>query len=314
MIGKDIAYAASLLAEGKLVAIPTETVYGLAGNAYLPDSVAAIFKVKQRPQFDPLILHTDTLEKIEKLVGEFPPEASILAKALWPGPLTLVLPRAPHIHDLVTSGLDTVAVRIPAHPMTLSLLSQLEFPVAAPSANPFTYISPTRPEHVQQQLGAKIPYILDGGSCRVGVESTIVAFPNGIPTVLRKGGTSIETLQGLVPHIQVNTHSSSKPQAPGMLDKHYSPRKKMILGNIPQLLDSYPNASLLTFQDNYGITEDRVWVLSEKGDLQEAAQRLFEGMRALDASDTDLILVELLPEKGLGVAINDRLRRAASTE
>lgn len=316
MIGKDIDKAGELLRKGELVAIPTETVYGLAGNGYLPVAVSKIFQVKQRPQFDPLILHTDTLEKAMGLVAEMPQDALKLAEALWPGPLTLVLPRAPQIHDLVTSGLDTVGIRLPRHPLTRELLSHLDFPLAAPSANPFSYISPTTAQHVNAQLGEKIPYILDGGACSVGLESTIVGFPDGEATVLRKGGTSIEALKKILPHIKVQVNSSSRPQAPGMLAKHYSPRTPIVLGNIEELLKQHEgqDVGIISFQELYGLPLGREWVLSPDGDYNVAARRLFEGMRQLDGLGLSVILAELLPEEDLGVAINDRLRRAAALD
>jgi L-threonylcarbamoyladenylate synthase len=318
MIGTSLDEATRLLRRGELVAIPTETVYGLAGNAYLPEAVSAIFRAKNRPQFDPLILHAASPARISELVSAFPPEAQALADAFWPGPLTLVLPRAAHIHDLVTSGLDTVAVRVPAHPLALALLAGLDFPLAAPSANPFGYISPTSAQHVEAQLGGRISYILDGGACRVGLESTIVGFPEGRPTVLRKGGISLERLRAVVPGLQVAAVSSSRPQAPGMLDRHYSPRVPMRLGHIGTLLDQAlaegHAPAVLSFSQAYPVPEGRQWVLSASGNFAEAAQRLFEGMRTLDASGASVILAELLPEQDLGTAINDRLRRAASPE
>jgi len=312
-IGKDIEKAQQLLRSGELVAMPTETVYGLAGNAFHPAAVAHIFKVKNRPAFDPLILHTDRLEKVKQFVRDFPPIAEQLAQAFWPGPLTLLLPKSEQIHDIVTSGLDTVAVRIPQHPVSRNLLEGLDFPVAAPSANPFSYISPTTAQHVNQHLGTKIPYILDGGPCTVGIESTIVGFPDGIPTVFRKGGLKIEAIEGIIGKVQVNTHSSSQPTAPGMLNKHYSPKVPMFIGDIPKLLAEYEEKSVgvISFQQAYLGESPLQFTLSKKGDFAEAAQQLFAALRALDTLAPDVIVVELLPEQDLGIAINDRLRRAA---
>jgi L-threonylcarbamoyladenylate synthase len=174
--GTDIEKCAQLLREGKLVAIPTETVYGLAANAFNQDAVVSIYEAKNRPFFDPLIIHTDSVDKAKNFVSFFPEKAKRLADVFWPGPLTLLLPRSNEVPDVVTSGLDNVAIRVPDHELTLKLLEQLDFPLAAPSANPFGYVSPTEPEHVQKQLGNKIPYILDGGKCKVGIESTIIGF------------------------------------------------------------------------------------------------------------------------------------------
>ncbi len=311
-----------------MVAIPTETVYGLAGNGLRAEVATKIFQAKNRPAFDPLILHTNSIEKIGKLVKEIPEKARLLAEAFWPGPFTLLLPKSDLVPDLVTSGLETVAVRIPKHPLTLQLLSELDFPLAAPSANPFSYISPTSAQHVQQHLGNKIPYILDGGNCRVGIESTIVGFPNGVATIYRKGGTSLEQIEAVIGKVAVNSHSSSNPQAPGMLKKHYSPSSRLILGNVPELLKLHSNKkiAIISFQKNYWLDFEKefgnqkspnskqVFILSESGDFAEAAQNLFSTLRQIDQLQPELILAELLPEIGLGVAINDRLKRASAEE
>ncbi|MEN7549225.1 L-threonylcarbamoyladenylate synthase [Rapidithrix thailandica] len=314
-IGTDLERAHRLLTEGKLVAIPTETVYGLAGNALNPEAVAKIFQAKKRPAFDPLIIHTDTIEKVRQFTINMPEQAEQLAKQLWPGPLTLILPRHTIVPDLVTSGLDTVAVRIPRHPLSLQLLQQLDFPLAAPSANPFGYVSPTTAQHVYKNLGEQVAYILDGGECPVGIESTIVGFPEGIPTVYRKGGVSVEMIEQLIGPVKVKEHSSSQPTAPGMLKKHYSPHVPILLGDIPTLLNSYKDkkVGIISFKKHYKTQEQHCEiVLSERGDYAEAAQKLFATLRELDQLPLDVILTELLPEKDLGRAINDRLRRAAA--
>jgi L-threonylcarbamoyladenylate synthase len=228
IIGTDIIQAKQLLEQGKLVAIPTETVYGLAGNALNPDAVLSIFKTKNRPSFDPLIVHTDSIEKIERWVKKIPTPLKTLASQVWPGPLTILLPKKEIIPDLVTAGLESVAIRIPNHPLTLSLLQSLDFPLAAPSANPFCYISPTQAEHVNQQLGGLIPYILDGGACQIGIESTIVAWENNQLHVLRLGGLSVEAIENLSQQkVQLQLNQSSNPQAPGMLKSHYAPLKPL---------------------------------------------------------------------------------------
>ncbi|MEH0154613.1 L-threonylcarbamoyladenylate synthase [Limibacter armeniacum] len=315
MIGKDIGEAKAHLEAGRLVAIPTETVYGLAGNALNPEAVADIFKTKQRPSFDPLIVHCDSVEKVKSYVSAFPELAEKLADHFWPGSLTMILPRGEMIHDLVTSGLETVAVRVPNHPLTLSLLEQLDFPVAAPSANPFGYVSPTSAQHVDKNLGHLVPYILDGGECEVGIESTIIGFPEGVPTIYRKGGISIEDIEAVIGKVEVNAHSSSKPSAPGMLDRHYSPGVHMLIGNVAEMLPEYQGKKVatLTLQSAFeGVEKTHQFQLSPKGDLAEAAKNLFRYLRELDVLQPDVILVELVPEKGLGVAINDRLRRAAA--
>lgn len=314
-IGKNIELAKQLLEAGELVAIPTETVYGLAGNALNEKAVLEIFKVKNRPQFDPLIVHVASLEQAKELVDDFPEKASQLADHFWPGPLTLLLKKKSHIPDLVTSGLDTVGIRCPDHELTLSLLRQLAFPLAAPSANPFGYISPTRPEHVNEQLGDKINYILDGGECAVGIESTIVGFENDLPVVYRLGGLSIEKIESIAGKVIIQLNTSSNPLAPGQLKSHYAPRTNMKLGNIAELIKTYGSnrVGVLTFQQQIiSIPPDRQITLSPSGDMEEAAQRLFASLRTLDKQDIDIILAEEVPNVGLGKAINDRLRRAAA--
>ncbi|MBK7871743.1 MAG: threonylcarbamoyl-AMP synthase [Saprospiraceae bacterium] len=314
MIGKDIDQAIILLNKGSLVAIPTETVYGLAGNAFDEAAVAEIFAVKNRPSFDPLIVHTSDWERLSQLASNIPDAAHILAEAFMPGPLTLLLPKQNTISDLVTAGSPLVALRIPRHPMTLKLLQQLDFPLAAPSANPFGYISPTTAQHVEQQLGNKIPYILDGGPCEVGLESTIVGFENDKTIIYRKGGISVESIENLIGTVEVKAHSTSHPQAPGMLKSHYAPRVPLILGNIEALLEIHKGKKIgiISFQKTF-LTKSPHYpiILSPTGNFTEAARNLFAGMHYLDSLDLDMIIAELLPEENLGRAINDRLRRAA---
>ncbi|MCB0707017.1 MAG: threonylcarbamoyl-AMP synthase [Saprospiraceae bacterium] len=317
MIGKDLQTARQFLDQGDLVAIPTETVYGLAGNALDPKAVSEIFRVKNRPSFDPLIVHTSQLSRISDLVLEIPAQAELLANHFMPGPLTLLLPKHPRLPDIVTAGSDRVAIRIPKHPLTMELLDLLDFPLAAPSANPFGYISPTSAQHVADQLGERISYILDGGDCQVGIESTIIGFESGSPVVYRKGGLSIEDIEQVIGSVRMQPHSTSNPAAPGMLKSHYAPRVPLLLGNLPDLLRQYPNkrVGLISFQEAYpAIPKGQQVVLSPSGDLAEAARALFAGMRRLDQLELDLILAELLPESGLGRAINDRLKRAAATD
>jgi L-threonylcarbamoyladenylate synthase len=314
-IGTDIAQAKYFLEKADVVGMPTETVYGLAGNALNIEAVSKIFKAKNRPTFDPLIVHTNSASRLMDFVTHIPPAAQKLIDAFWPGPLTLLLPKKPIIPDLVTSGSERVAVRIPDHPLALALLASLDFPLAAPSANPFGYISPTAAQHVAAQLGDQIPYILDGGASRVGVESTIVGFEGGEVVVYRLGGVSVEAISLLVGMVKIMPHSSSRPDAPGMLLSHYAPRKKFILGNIPQLLaeHTHDKVAVLSFSQSYPQLPDALQrVLSAQGDTTEAAQHLFAAMRYLDTTEADLIISELVPEEGLGRAINDRLRRASA--
>ncbi len=310
-IGTDIEKAVKLLTNDELVAIPTETVYGLAGNALSSTAVAKIFSVKNRPQFDPLIVHVPDLEHAKNYVLEIPAAAKKLADKFWPGPLTLLLKKKNIIPDLVTAGLDTVGIRCPDHSLTRQLLKELTFPLAAPSANPFGYVSPTNPQHVQEQLGLKIQYILDGGICPVGIESTIVGFEYNLPVVYRLGGLSLEDIEQTIGTVKLMTHSTSNPKAPGQLKSHYAPGKKVLLGSIDKLLEkSKAKAGVLSFQKDFSVSNQII--LSPSGQLEEAAKNLFESLRAFDKMDIEVVFTELVPDQGLGRAINDRLRRAAA--
>jgi L-threonylcarbamoyladenylate synthase len=311
-IGKDLQKAKQLLEKGKLVGIPTETVYGLAGNALNVSAAAQIFKVKDRPQFDPLIVHVADLNDATKYVAEIPEQAHLLAKKFWPGPVTLLLKKKNIIPDLITAGLDTVAIRCPDHLLTLQLLRSLSFPLAAPSANPFGYVSPTTAQHVDEQLGHKIEYILEGGPCNVGIESTIIGFDHQQPVVYRMGGLSLEEIEKVIGKVMVQTHSTSNPNAPGQLQSHYAPAKKVIIGTLEELTVQYgkQNVGILSWKTNYQYQHQ--YILSPAGNLEEAAKNLFTALRGFDKMPVDLILAELVPEKGLGRAINDRLRRAAA--
>ena len=313
IIGKDLAVAYDLLKRGNLVAIPTETVYGLAGNAFDQNAVISIFEAKKRPRFNPLILHTHSIEEAEKLVVDFPSKARLLAEKNWPGPLTLLLPKAPIIPDLITAGSPRVAIRIPKHPLTLQLLKMCDFPLAAPSANPFGYISPTRPEHVQQQLGGVIPYILDGGPCGVGIESTIIGFEEGMPKIFRLGGMALEEIQNLVGEVLPPQTVIDAPQTSGMLKSHYAPATPLYLGNIPEMLEELPfeRVGILSFEKDYSSPKKKAQViLAPNGKMEEAAKNLFSALRRLDDKGLEAILAERAPEEGLGLAINDRLEKS----
>ena len=313
--GIDIHKAIGILQQDGLVAIPTETVYGLAGNAISEEAVVRIFEVKNRPVFDPLIVHVASIEQVEEMVVNVPSQAKELAARFWPGPLTLLLRKQAIIPDIVTSGLNTVAIRIPDHPITLELLRNLGFPLAAPSANPFGYVSPTTVKHVNDQLGNKIPYILDGGDCHVGIESTIIGFHNEGAEIYRLGGIPVEDIESVVGKVNVRHHSSSRPAAPGLLESHYAPAKKVKLEEISDLdITKKPEKiGLIRFMNLHpGIPEKNQIILSGKGDLIEAAKNLFSALRKMDEMDVQFVVAEPLPEIGLGRAINDRLRRAAA--
>ena len=312
IIGTDIDFAADLLKSGKLVAIPTETVYGLAANAFDETAVLNIFKAKNRPQFDPLIAHVPDIESVRKITIHVPSILEDIMSDIWPGPLTVLLPKSNLIPDLVTSGLDRVAVRLPRHPITANLLKQLDFPLAAPSANPFGYVSPTTAQHVNEQLGEKVDYILDGGPSDVGIESTIIGLELDQLTVYRLGGTSIEQLEKYGP-VRVQLNQSSNPQAPGMLKSHYAPSKPLYIGDIYELAENHKDKRIgIISLKGIDLPDINQYILSQAGNLDEAAHHVFAALRVMDQSDIEIVLAEWMPDVGLGRAINDRLRRAAA--
>lgn len=302
-----------VLSRGGICAIPTETVYGLAGNALDSRVVARIFEIKNRPSFDPLIVHVSGRDRLPDMVREISEMETRLMDAFWPGPLTILLPRTNVIPDLVCSGSLFAGFRVPDHPMTLELLRELVFPLAAPSANPFGYISPTTPEHVLEQLGEKIDGILDGGPCRVGIESTVVKVTESEIQILRTGGVTPEALQevsGLPVRI---LPASAHPTAPGMLVSHYAPAKALILIDNAEIQVDSPDTAWLRF-DEYqeGVPLDRQFLLAPDGSLTTAARHLFALLRQLDADARfGRIMAIPVPGNGLGLAINDKLRKAA---
>lgn len=314
-IGTSIDLAVQWL-QKDLIAIPTETVYGLAANALSESLVLKIFEVKKRPSFDPLIVHTSSIDRVYEYCTEFPEPLKHLAEAIWPGPLTLLLNKKPIIPDITTSGLSKVGMRIPAHPLTLKLLHVLDFPLAAPSANPFGYISPTKSEHVQHQLGSEVPYILDGGDCNIGIESTIVGMEGHDICVYRLGGASVQEIESIVGKVKVKVMGGSNPLAPGMLDVHYAPRKSLFVFNsIDEGLKKFGNRKITAIlpqkPDVMPENINTLW-LSDNGNVKQMAQRLFHTLRIADQSDADLIITQWVPQIGLGHAINDRLKRASS--
>ncbi len=318
VIGTEIDIAADHLRAGRLVAIPTETVYGLAANAFDEYAVAAIFKAKNRPQFNPLIIHTDRIARLSGWGLQMPDLALALAARYSPGPLTYVLPASDRIPDIVTAGSGAVAVRIPDHPLTLALLSVLDFPLAAPSANPSGFVSPTTAQHVFDQLGQQIGYILDGGPCRVGLESTILSFLEDTPTLLRPGGLPLEAIEKLIGPVRIPPSGySDNPVAPGMLARHYATRHPLLLGDPERFMGHCDpgRTAIISFCKTYPqVPLNQQFVLSANQNLEEAATRLFAAMREADAMEIDVILAEIFPDHGLGRAINDRLRRAAETQ
>jgi L-threonylcarbamoyladenylate synthase len=313
-IGKDIQEAVNLLESGRLVAIPTETVYGLAANALNEDAVVEIYNVKNRPQFNPLILHVASINDIGRYVNTMPKVAENLILKFMPGPLTLLLPKDRIVPDLVTAGSKRVAIRVPKHPLTSVLLQQLDFPLAAPSANTSGYVSPTTAQHVHENLHGKIPYILDGGDCGVGVESTIVGFNDRNELVLyRLGGLSVEEIEYVAGKKLITQLSHLQPETPGQLKSHYATNTPLYFGEMHELIAKHKskNCVLITFEKLYGeVPMLNQLQLSPSGDLQEAAKNLFGILRDADAMQADVILAEAMPAKGLGLAINDRLSRA----
>ncbi len=297
-----------------IVVIPTETVYGLAGNAFSIRAVEKIYSLKNRPSHNPLIVHIASVDDLKKVVKDIPDDAYKLANAFWPGPLTLVLKKKEIIPDIVTSGLNTVAIRIPNHSLTLKLLKKLPFPLAAPSANPFGAISPTSPSHVLEYFQNQLT--LDGGECERGLESTIVGFDESEnPVIYRHGSIPEEEIREVVGGLKCFTEEDSKPNAPGMLSKHYAPKTPCCLTNdVPGTLKNMTGKKIGILLFKNRIADDLLLhqeILSEAGDFKEAAKNLYAAMHRLDKNNVDLIIFEQLPEKGLGRTINDKLRRAA---
>lgn len=312
-VGKDIEKAVGLLMADEVVAIPTETVYGLAGNALSEKAIRKIFEVKNRPLTDPLIVHLPDLDSIPLYVTNLPDLAIQLFKTFSPGPLTILLPKSKLISDLVTNGSPLVAIRIPNHPLTLKLLRELPFPLVAPSANPFGQLSPTKAEHVQQSLGKKILYILDGGPCEVGLESTIIQLVNETDIrVLRQGGISEESLLALVK--LAKEEALEKITVPGSMESHYAPSLPLRIGPVENLLAQYRSEEIawLGFEKLEGdIPQTNQLLLSPKADLNEAARNLFDCLHRLEKLPVKIIGTQFLPNMGIGKAVNERLKRAA---
>jgi L-threonylcarbamoyladenylate synthase len=327
----DVVRAAGILRDGGLVAFGTETVYGLGANALDERAVARVFEAKNRPHFDPLIVHIADRKWLGRLAEQLSPDANLLADEFWPGPLTMVLPKKEIVPDLVTSGLPSVAIRMPSHPLALELLTKVDLPIAAPSANPFGQISPTTAQHVLDNLGHRIDLILDGGPCDVGVESTVVLMTEERPQVLRHGGVTQEQIEAVVGPVDVHcddefpkpetsgNSSEARPAgvvAPGMLSQHYSPTTPLALVHdvTPESLTGR-RVGLLRFSETdeqplVAKNLEKVEILTSDGNLQTAAATFFAALRRLDAAGLDLILAESFPEEGLGRALNDRLNRA----
>jgi L-threonylcarbamoyladenylate synthase len=317
-ISTSIQDAKNILERAELVAIPTETVYGLAGNIYSETAINKIFETKKRPHFNPLIVHIDSMEKLEEIVCEVPEKARILAANFWPGSLTLVLKKKSTVPYSITAGRETVAVRIPNHPLTLALLQSLDFPLAAPSANPFGSISPTTANHVADYFPNTIEMVLDGGPCINGVESTIIGFEGEEPVLYRLGAISQEEIEMAVGSIRIANKNNQAPEAPGMLSKHYAPKTKIILAsNLLRSIKKYDKIKIGVICFTKEILPSNITaieILSEKGDLKEATANLYAAMHKLDKLNLDLIITSYFPNNHLGTTINDRLLRATKNK
>jgi len=322
---QGMARAAALLKAGDIVALPTETVYGLAANALDETAVRKVFNAKGRPLRDPLIVH-GLGEGFFRDFAVFTPTARALAKAFWPGPLTLVLRKTAAISPLITAGRDTVAVRAPAHPLMRGVIEACGLPLAAPSANPFGYLSPTRAEHVRASFGTRVPWILDGGACDVGLESTIVDASDeaAAPRILRPGPIAAEAVEKILGRAvalggKTRAKSGEGMPAPGMMDRHYSPRTPLVLledGATPAMPKPGRRAAWvrLNISDPAGTSSQAIEIfrLAESGDLAGAAHNLYDLLRQLDTGGYATIWCDVAPDNGLGRALNDRLRRAAA--
>ncbi|OQY40769.1 MAG: threonylcarbamoyl-AMP synthase [Spirochaetaceae bacterium 4572_7] len=304
-----IEEAGKIIQNGGLVIFPTETVYGLGANALNATAVGKIFLAKERPTYDPLIVHIDSISKINMVTSNFSSIAKKLADKFWPGPLTLILPKSSSIPYIVTSNLESVGVRIPNHPIALKFLQKANVPIAGPSANKFGYISPTKNSHLKP-LENVVDLILDGGECSVGIESTIVSLL-AEPKILRMGKITREEIEDVIGPVDFQVNSSSNPEAPGMLERHYAPKTRLEIYDPKQNYNQ--KVAWLGFNKNAPNIEIKKELdLSPNGDLIEAAENLYSFLRELDSSEFDIILIKYLPNNGVGMAINDKIKRASN--
>ncbi len=307
----SVKKAAALIRAGGTVVFPTETVYGLGADALNAKAVARIFEIKKRPHFDPLIVHVSSIRQARTL-ARVSAGAEALMTRFWPGPLTLVLPKKRIVPDIVTAGLETVALRMPSHPVAMSLIKKAGTPVAAPSANSFGSLSPTTASHARDQLKGGPDMILDGGPTRIGVESTVLALIDGAFLILRHGGLPREEIELVTGPLNTALKGGKRPISPGQLKKHYSPRARLcVIKKAPLKLKAGLKYGYLAFKSKPALPVKRAEILSRTGDLAEAAANLFSHLHKLDRAGVDIILAEAVPSTGLGRAIMDRLRRAA---
>lgn len=318
----NISYAASIIRSGGIVSFPTETVYGLGADIFNTAGITKIFEAKNRPFFDPLIAHIAALSQLALLSPCHPPIVNDLAKKFWPGPLTMVLPKRETVPDIATSGLTTIAVRMPDHPVACALIRESGIPIAAPSANPFGYLSPTCAEHVARSLGERVPVIIDGGACTVGVESTIIKVGEDKITLLRPGGIAAEEIEMITGPLAANDSVETNPEAPGNLPWHYAPKKRLfIVSSIEEIraeeiTGSEKNVAFLLYKKKnpailQKIPRENITFLSEDGNLAEAASNIFSALHYLDRLPVKAIFAEEVPKTGLGMAIMDRLLKAS---
>jgi L-threonylcarbamoyladenylate synthase len=314
LITKDINKAIEFLNDDQLIAIPTETVYGLAGNIYSENTIKAIFNLKKRPLTNPLIVHIHSIDLLKEVADEVSDLAYHLAHAFWPGPLTLLLKKNKKIPNYVTANKETVAVRIPNHELTLELLSKLDYPLAAPSANPFGSISPTESAHVYNYFNPILPLILDGGTCKNGIESTIIGFENDKPIVYRLGSIPIELIVKEIGAVEIKNQATDNPDAPGMLSKHYAPKTNTLLtDDLNGMINKYEGKRIGVISFDQTIENHTIYchqVLSQSGNLSEAAANLYAALHLLDTMKLDVIIAQKFPNHDLGRSINDRLLRA----
>lgn len=309
-IGNDITYAAGLIQRGELVAFPTETVYGLGADAFNPEAVAKIFQLKERPAFDPLIVHVANPDQVETLCKCHDDRIRLLAERFWPGPLTIVVEKNEKVSGLVTSGLNTVGIRMPNHPLALQLISEAGTPIAAPSANKFGRISPTKAWHVANQL-KEVPYILDGGQTTVGIESSVIRLHEDGFVMLRPGAISSAQIREIIPQSEM-TEDDQKLHSPGLIKSHYSPQKPLYIGEINLDEADLSNAGLIAWGNpEYAARFKKVEYLSPDKRPEEAAIHLFSALHNMEASDVAFIVADPIPEEGIGIAIMDRMRKAA---
>ena len=302
MITQDLSIARNYLQQGEVIGLPTETVYGLAGNAFDEIAIQKIYSIKQRPATNPLIVHVGSLEQAAGFITAFPPPLKALAEKFWPGPLTLLLNKTDRIPNVVTAGSNRVAIRIPDHPLTLQLLQQLDFPLVAPSANPYTKISPTTAEQVEEYFGDRVRIVLQGGACTKGLESTIVGMEENEVVVYRLGAIAVEQLESVVGTVQIRNQAEKILLAPGMTKKHYSPATPLILT---------PNPS--DYQQKHPDKQIGIFLKGDENP-EEVAPFFYKRLQELDQLGYDLLIANYFPEEGLGRTLNDRLRRASREE